>query len=163
MHDLGVMVNSLAYPEEYSKVLAEAQAHGVPLDEQEMKDLGFTHCESGSILGAMWQLPKTVNEVIAYHHNIEKAPPDNPLVALVHIGDELCRLTGLGHGYEEWRSVELAADPAWEELAKHSPKLKKMDLARFTLDLEAIVPSVQALVEGVFASKPEHSEIETPS
>jgi HD-like signal output (HDOD) protein len=163
LHDLGVLVNSLAYPEEYSKVLAEAKAHGVPLVEQEMKDLGFTHCESGSILGATWQLPKAVNDVIAYHHNVENAPEDNPLVALVHIGDVLCRLAGLGYGYEEWRSVELAADPAWEELAKYSPRLKKMDLARFTFDLEAIVPCVQALVEGVFSAKPEHSEVESPS
>ncbi len=162
LHDLGVLVNSLAYPDEYSKVIAEAQAQGVPLVEQEMKDLGFTHCESGSILGASWKLPKPINEAIAFHHNVEKAPPDNPLVALVHIGDLLCRLAGLGYGYEEWRSVELAADPAWEELAKHCPRLRKMDLARFTLDLEAIVPGVQALVEAVFTSKPEHSAVETP-
>jgi len=163
LHDLGILVNSLAYPEEYSKVLDDAKANGVPLVEQEMKDLGFTHSESGSILGATWQLPKTINEVIAFHHDVLQSPPDNPLVALVHIGDLLCRMTGLGYGYEEWRSVELAADPAWEELAKLCPRLKKMDLIRFTLDLEGIVPGVQTLVESVFNPKPEHIEVESPS
>jgi HD-like signal output (HDOD) protein len=159
LHDLGILVNSLAYPEEFGKVFAEAQRMGVPLVEQEMKDLGFTHCESGSILGTLWQLPQRANEVIAFHHDVERAPTDNPLVALVHIADLLCRLRGLGYGYEEWRSVDLAADPAWEDLSRHCPRMKKMDLARFTMDLDAFVPRVQALVESVFATKPEHAEV----
>ncbi len=66
-------------------------------------------------------------------------------------------------GYKGWRSGELAADPAWEELAKHRPRLKKMDLIRFTLDLEGIVASVQTLVDSVFNPKPEHIEVESPS
>ena len=158
LHDLGILVNSLAYPDEYGKVLADAAEKGVPLAEQEMQELGFTHCESGSMLGAMWQLPRTVNEVIAHHHDLTKAPEDNSLVALVHIGDQLCRLRGLGHGYEEWRSVELASDPAWEELAKQFPRLKNIDLARFTMDLDAYLPRVQALVDSVFASNLEQNE-----
>jgi len=160
LHDLGILVNSLAYPDEYGKVLEAAQEKGTPLVEQEMHDLGFTHCESGSILGSMWQLPRAVNEVIAYHHDVSKAPVENPVVALVHIADTLCRLRELGHGYEEWRSVDLAADPAWEDLGKCCPQLLKMDLARFTMDLDAFVPQVQALVETVFAPKMEHEEVE---
>jgi HD-like signal output (HDOD) protein len=159
LHDLGVLVNSLAYPEEYAKVLHAAAAKGVPLEVQEMEDLGFTHCDSGRILGVMWKLPNAVNEVIALHHDLSKAAEHNPVVALVHIADVLCRMRGLGHGYEEWRSVELAADPAWKILGKCCPQLARMDLARFTMDLDAFVPRVQALVELVFAAKPEHQEV----
>jgi HD-like signal output (HDOD) protein len=160
LHDLGILVNSLAYPEEYGKVLAVATEKGIPLAEQEMHELGFTHCESGSILGNMWQLPRAVNEVIAHHHDVSKAPGDNPLVALVHVGDMLCRLRGLGYGYEEWRGVDLAADPAWGDLSKLCPQLSKMDMARFTMDLDAFVPRVQALVEAVFAPNLKHGEVE---
>lgn len=158
LHDLGILVNSLAYPEEYALVLAKAAEMGVPLVEQEMHELGFTHSESGSILGAMWQLPQAVNEVIALHHDVSNAPEDNPLVALVHIGDMLCRLRGLGYGYEEWRGVDLGADPAWSDLARHCPQLCKMDLARFTMDLDAFVPRVQALVESVFSPNVKRQE-----
>jgi HD-like signal output (HDOD) protein len=160
LHDLGILVNSLAYPEEYGNVLAAAAAKGVPLEEQEMCDLGFTHCESGNILGTLWQLPRAVTEVIAYHHDVSKAPAENPLAALVHIADTLCRLRGLGYGYDEWRSVDLAADPAWEDLARHCPQISKMDLARFTMDLDAFVPKVQLLVEAVFSSKVEQQPVE---
>jgi HD-like signal output (HDOD) protein len=156
LHDLGVLVNSLAYPEEYAAVLTTAARRAVPLEEQEIQDLGFTHCESGSILGSIWKLPRTVNQVIAFHHDPAKAPAEDYVVALVHIADVLCRMRGLGHGYDEFRSVDLAADPAWEQLSKCCPQLGKMDLARFTMDLDAYVPHVQALVESVFAPNVEH-------
>jgi len=159
LHDLGILVNSLAYPAEYAAVLKAASEKGVPLEEQEMLDLGFSHCESGKILGTLWKLPQSVNEVIAFHHHLEKAPEENPIVALVQIADLLCRMRGLGYGYDEWRSVDLAADPVWEILSKHCPQLAKMDLARFTMDLDAYVPEVQALVESVFASNVEHKEV----
>lgn len=158
LHDLGILVNSLAYPEEYGKVLAAAGEKGVPLAEEEMQQLGFTHCESGNLLAAMWQLPRGVTEVIAQHHDVEKARGETALAALVHIADLLCRCRGLGYGYEEWRCVELDTDPAWEELSKEFPQLKSMDLARLTMDLDAYVPRVQALVESVFSSNPEHNE-----
>ncbi len=157
LHDLGILVNSLAYPEEYAKVMAAAQEQGVPLIEQEMKELGFTHCESGIILGKTWQLPLAINEVIAHHHDIEAAPKENALVALVHIADLLCRYRGLGYGYEEWRSLELASDPAWQVLELQCPRLTKIDLARFTMDLDAFVPRVHALVDSVFSSNSEQS------
>jgi len=157
LHDLGILVNSLAYPQEYPAVIAGAQEKGIPLIEEEMRVLGFTHAESGIILGNTWQLPLAINQVIAHHHDIAGALEDSPLVALVHIADLLCRYRGLGYGYEEWRSLELAADPAWTELGKHCPRLTKMDLARFTLDLDAFVPRVQALVDSVFATNSEHS------
>ncbi len=157
LHDLGILVNSLAYTEEYRDVIARARERGVPLAEQEMSDLGFTHAESGSILGKAWQLPSAVIEVIAFHHDVEQAPVDRPLVALVNIGDLLCRYRGLGYGYDEWRSLDLLLDPAWRQLTKHVPRLASMDLARFTMDLDAFLPQVQQLVSTVFGFKPEHA------
>jgi len=156
LHDLGVLVNSLAYPDDYGAVLKAASEKGIPLEDQEAENLGFTHCESGHILGTLWKLPSVVKEVIKYHHDLANAPANNPVIALVHIADLLCRMRGLGHGYEEWRSVHLAASPAWEKLSKDCPKLGTMDLERFTMDLDAYVPRVQALVDSVFTSKLEH-------
>jgi hypothetical protein len=79
-----------------------------------------------------------------------RARPGNPLIFLVHLGDLLCRLRGLGYGYEEWRAIDLAADPAWTELARHCPKLATLDLARFTLDLDAYVVRITKLVDTIF-------------
>lgn len=151
LHDLGILVNSLVYKSEYPTVPHEAQERGAALAEVEFKELGFTHCESGAVLGASWQLPQAIGEVIQYHHDIERAPKGKPLVALVHLADLSCRMRGLGYGYDEWHSVDIMADPAWAELAPYCPRLEKMDLARFTMDLDAFLPRVQTLVETVFA------------
>src|SRR5450631_92997 len=76
---------------------------------------------------------------------------EQPGIALVHLGDLLCRLRGLGYGYDEWRAIDLAADPAWHELARHCPKLASIDLARFTLDLDAYVVRITKLVDTIFS------------
>ena len=150
LHDLGIIVNSIAYTKEYRAVIAAAAKSGTPLDQQERQDLGFTHSESGSILGRSWKLPAAIVDVIEWHHDLEGAPKRDALIALVHLGDLLCRMRGLGYGYEEWRGVDLAADPAWSELARECPRLSSMDLVRFTLDMDTYVVRVTDMVEAVF-------------
>lgn len=151
LHDLGIVVNSLAYTAEYRAVLAAAVESGRPLEELEKEMLCFTHCDSGAILAKTWQLPPAIAEVIEWHHATERAPSGNPLIAITHLADLLCRVRGLGYGYEEWRAIDLEADPAWIELATHCPKLASIDLARFTLDLDAYIGRITKLVDTIFS------------
>jgi putative nucleotidyltransferase with HDIG domain len=151
LHDLGIIVNSLAYTDEYREVLALAMHNGTPLYEQEQETLGFTHCDSGVILAKNWQLPPSIVEIIAGHHAVASGTLENPLLGIIHLGDLLCRMRGLGYGYEEWRAIDLAADPAWIALAQKFPKLANIDLARFTLDLDADVVRITSLVDSIFS------------
>jgi hypothetical protein len=57
----------------------------------------------------------------------------------------------LGYGYEEWRAVDLATDPGWIDLAEHCPKLSSIDLARFTMDLDAYVVRITKLFDAIFS------------
>jgi putative nucleotidyltransferase with HDIG domain len=152
LHDLGIIVNSLAYTEEYRPVLAAAVASGSPLHEHEQAIMGFTHGDSGAILAKTWQLPPDIAEVIAWHHDVAHAPESNPLIPIIYLCDLLCRLRGLGYGYDEWRAVDLIADPAWMALGPHCRRLASIDLARFTLDLDAYVVRTAILVDTIFAS-----------
>src|SRR5262249_4199306 len=151
LHDLGIIVNSLAYNDEYRKVLANAVSSGRPLDEEEEATLGFTHCQSGAILAKSWQLPASICEAIEWHHQVSAGPEGNPLVAIVHLADLLCRMRSIGYGYDEWRAIDLEADPAWISLTKYCPKLATIDLARLTLDLDAYVVRITALVDSIFS------------
>jgi putative nucleotidyltransferase with HDIG domain len=151
LHDIGIIVNSLVATDDYRQALASAVKWGRPLDEQERDTLGFTHSESGLILARAWQLPPAVIEVIEWHHNPGAAPATNPLIDLTHIGDLLCRVRDLGYGYQEWRAVDLAGDPAWSRLAAHCPKLLTIDLERFTLDLDAYVMQISKFVDEIFS------------
>jgi len=159
LHDLGIIVNSLAYTDEYRLVLALAVRSGRPLYDQEKESLGFTHCESGVILAKTWQLPPDIAGVIEWHHDIQLGLPGNPLIAITHLCDLLCRVRNLGYGYEEWRAIDLEADDAWAELAKHCPKLATIDLARFTLDLDAYVVRITKLVDTIFSPNQQPAEV----
>ena len=82
-------------------------------DEIEREILGFTHADSGRILGEAWKLSPDIVTVLQYHHDIEAAPSAKDLVALVHLSDLFCREHGLGHGYHEARQIDFKCSPAW--------------------------------------------------
>jgi hypothetical protein len=111
--------------------------------------LGFTHCESGHLLAEHWQLSPELCEVPAPHNlGIPNCP--RPLVSLVHVGDLLCRVRYLGHGYDEILRVELGGDLAWQTLAMTYPELAQMDVARFTMDIDGAMDQIVATVDTVF-------------
>jgi len=152
LHDIGFMVNCLVFADEFATAMERACQEEIPLDEAEHAAMGFTHCETGQALAEKWQLADDIVEVIAYHHAIEQSPQAQPLVALVHLSDLLCRMRGLGYGYYERRMVDLIADPAWAILLKEHRDLEGVDLVRFTFELDEAVGEVFDLVSTIFGS-----------
>jgi hypothetical protein len=94
-----------------------------------------------------------LTEVIEFHHDVTLASNTHPLVAMVHLSDLLCRVRELGYGYYEAMGLDLTGDAAWGSLVQHYPALASMDLARFTLDIEAVFEEITALVDSVFGVK----------
>jgi putative nucleotidyltransferase with HDIG domain len=154
LHDIGFMVNCMVFSKEFATAMERACREEIPLDEAERATMGFTHCETGQALAERWKLADDVIEVIAHHHAIERSEKAQPLVALVHLSDLLCRMRGLGYGYYERHKVDLIADPAWAILSKEYHDLEGMDLVRFTFELDEAVQEIHALVATVFGSAP---------
>ena len=154
MHDIGFMVNCLVFSKEFAPVMERACQEGIPLDEVEQATMGFTHCETGRALAEKWKLADEIIEVIAHHHALEDSQKGQPLVALVHLSDLLCRMRGLGYGYYERHKVDLIADPAWAILLQEYRDLEGVDLARFTFELDEAVEDIHALVSTVFGPAP---------
>jgi len=150
LHDLGVLVNTLACTEDYRKCIAAAREERLPLEVMEQKRLGFTHCQSGKVLAEHWRFSDDIVGVIEFHHHVDHTASDPALVFLVHLSDLLCRLRDLGHGYYEAMGVDLARDQAWLSLLKHCPELANLDLARLTLDIDGAMDEIIALVDVVF-------------
>jgi hypothetical protein len=71
-------------------------------------------------------------------------------VALVHIADLLCRMSGLNYGYVEQRQVNLFEDPGFALLAQDSPALKDFDWARLTFELDSYMDEVHSLVRAIY-------------
>jgi putative nucleotidyltransferase with HDIG domain len=152
LHDIGFMVNCLAFSKEFAAAMERACREEIPLGEAEQAAMGFTHCVTGQALAEKWKLADDIIEVIAYHHALEHSQKAQPLVALVHLSDLLCRMRGLGYGYYERHMVDLIADPAWAILLKEHRDLEGVDLVRFSFELDEAVEEIHALVATVFGS-----------
>lgn len=70
LHDLGMLVNTLACTEEYRTCMALARDERVSLESAEARVLGFTHCQSGKILAEQWKFSADMVSVIECHHEI---------------------------------------------------------------------------------------------
>ena len=151
--DIGILVNSLLYPEEFPRALAQAEVSETPLCEVEQQILGFTHCESGRVLADIWKLPLDISETIEFHHHPGGENADVEMICVVYLADLLCRLRGLGYGYYEAREFDLAAEPSWQMLQKKHPDAAAgLDLARFTFELDQYGIEVQTMVDSIFSS-----------
>jgi putative nucleotidyltransferase with HDIG domain len=152
LHDIGFMVNCLVFPKEFATAMGCACREEIPLGDAELATMGFTHCETGRALAEKWKLADDVIDVIAHHHVVAQSQKAQPLAALVHLSDLLCRMRGLGYGYYERHKVDLVSDPAWAILLQQHRDLEGVDLARFTFELDEAVEEIQALVSTVFGS-----------
>jgi HD-like signal output (HDOD) protein len=150
LHDLGMLVNTLACTAEYRQCFVAAGEQRISLESAERTLLGFTHCETGKMLAERWKFSDDIIAVIGFHHHVDDAPCAPALVDLIRLGDLLCRLRDLGHGFYEAMGVDLGRDQAWLNLAKHCPQLATLDLARLTLDIDGAMDEIVALVDAVF-------------
>ena len=154
LHDIGFMVNCLSFPDEFLHAMNRAVQEEVTLATAELATMGFTHCDTGRALAEKWDLSPDLVEVIAHHHAVEQSERSQPLVALVHLSDLLCRMRGLGYGYYERQRVDLMSDPAWAALLKAQPELAEVDLVRFSFELDEAVVEIHDLVSAVLGPAP---------
>jgi len=146
LHDLGLLVNLWILPKEFGEAVALAQSQHIPLHEAEQSQLGMDHCESGRLLAERWQLTPDLAQVIAHHHDPEHATDHVGLVALVSLSDLLCRMSALGHGYVEYREIDIFQEKAFALLLQSCPALPNLDWARLTFELEGYLDEVHRLV-----------------
>jgi HD-like signal output (HDOD) protein len=150
LHDFGVVMSLWVAPKEFAQAFNQAASGHVPLIEAEQEMLGISHPEVGRLLGEKWHMPPDIIQVIAFHHDVEKATEYRSLVALVSLVDLLCRMSAVGYGYPEDRQVDFREERAFQVLLSECPELTKLDWERFTFDMEAYLVEVQRLVNLVY-------------
>lgn len=150
LHDIGIIVNLWVFPKEFQAAFEHARSEGIPLHEAELKILGFTHCESGRLLAERWDFSPDLTEVVALHHTPVASLNHAGLVALVEISDQLCRVSGLNHGYIENREVNLLEGPSFALLSQQCQTMRDLDWARLTFELDSYMDEVHSLVHTIY-------------
>ncbi|WP_027720911.1 response regulator [Maridesulfovibrio zosterae] len=69
MHDIGKLVLSTSFTDEYATILCIVREADIPIQEAEKDILGFTHAEVGAYLLAIWGFNEEVVEAVYCHHN----------------------------------------------------------------------------------------------
>ena len=153
LHDIGVIAHLWLAPNEFRTALDLATSRHISLQEAEFEILGITHCESGKFLAEKWHLGEELTTVIAFHHDIDRAPEHRMLTAIVSLADLLCRMNAMGYGFPEDRQVDLTAEPAFACLMSESPASKSVDWARITMEMDSYLEEVRRLVALLFRAK----------
>ncbi|HTS37831.1 MAG TPA: HDOD domain-containing protein [Candidatus Solibacter sp.] len=150
MHDIGYVVNLVVLPNETKAAMLKARSEGRFAGEVEFAELGFTHCQSGEMLGRQWRLSDGLIEVILCHHDSRAAEINPALVAIVSLSDRLCRASDLGLGYaetpgplEDWRED-------WDVLLAKCPFAAEVTWEAFVADSKNYVEEIHKLVEALY-------------
>lgn len=151
MHDLGLIVELTSFPTEFDKVCRTAFERRSPLHEVEHGVFGINHCGIGEMLAERWQLPVELKEVIRCHHDVDHASSGCVLVSIVSLSDTLCRMRGLGYGFDELRQVSFTEEPAWKYISEELPGMQNFDLERFTFELDSYIEEIEQLVTTLFS------------
>lgn len=151
LHDIGILVNAILFPQDFRHVLEEATRKKGPIDEVEQRILGFTHAESGRILAEIWRLPVEVAEVIEYHVHPEEQKSPNDVTAIVSIADQICRKCGLGYGYEIAGDASILLTDCWQKLCAKFPAAESYSEKDALALLEDFVKKANALADQVIS------------
>jgi len=90
IHDLGLLIERQAFPEQLSEVIRSVCKNGRPICDVEMEMLGADHQALGAALAAKWKFPRPLQTVLGYHHRTEGLAEDQRLLPmLVYIADTL--------------------------------------------------------------------------
>jgi len=136
LHDVGKVILTLSWPEEYDRTVKEAESSGIAIFDAERSRFSETHAAVAGWLAEKWHFPRKLCECIANHHRPQTSSLAPLETAIVHMADVLVKARGLGYSGD--RLVPDGNAKAWETLA-----LSEADLREILKELEDSVEQTE--------------------
>ncbi len=114
IHDIGRLVIYKKMGEQAREIILRCKTDGSLLFLVERETMGFDHSDLGGMLLRMWNLPSSVVEAVAFHHQPHSATQYPTEAAIVHLADLIANAMQLGSSGE--RFVPSLDGRAWEML-----------------------------------------------
>lgn len=97
IHDIGKLVMSYNFPEDYLKVIRLTDSGEFPILECEEEIFKTNHCKIGHILAEKWKLTDELKEIILYHHTPKEQELNfKKFVYINHVADIFCNQNQIG-------------------------------------------------------------------
>lgn len=139
VHDIGRLIIYKKKPQEAHQALLLAKNGGELLHIAERNIFGFDHAEVGRLLMQMWKLPPNIEEVVAFHHQPQRAVLYPMEAAVVHVADIIAHGLQLGSSGEH--RVPPLKESAWDLIGLStsvlSPALDQIE--RETADIQNLI------------------------
>jgi HD-like signal output (HDOD) protein len=152
LHDIGILINALLFPEDFREVVEEALREHSDLASVEERLMGFTHAVSGRIVAELWRLPVEISEVIEFHHRPEEQKSNHELTVIVQVANQLCWNSGLGYFYPVPDNELKSAEDSWQILRQEFPKANQMSWEDYAPVLDSSMDAARDLEDHVFGA-----------
>ncbi len=97
IHDIGMMVERQAHPDQFADVIARCMGGGVDFLEAERKIIGADHQAFGVGLTTKWKFPRHLRAAVGFHHNPESLSAElQNITVLIQMADVICCEEKLG-------------------------------------------------------------------
>lgn len=114
LHDIGKLIIAQRLPTETRMIALEVDAGYRSEFEVEQDFLGFNHSEVGGELMKAWNMPETLFESVAYHHNPRQAEAGIMETCLIHLANIFTDEAEQGLDMKEDRPLQEIDPFAWE-------------------------------------------------
>jgi len=150
IHDMGCVIFSHYFDEEFGVALRLSTEQGIPLPEAELSVFGLDHAEAGALVARKWNFPPAVAEAIAAHHDPQKALRTSQLAACVHLANVLTDVSEIrcdwpGKAEREPTSALERIDPEMRALFR----LDASSLAKLQAELEAELEKAHSFLDAL--------------
>jgi HD-like signal output (HDOD) protein len=115
LHDLGCLVLYTRFGDRCCAILERCRQTGELVHQVETEHFGFNHAAVGGALLEAWNLPRSHQEAVGYHHNPALASCFPAEAATVHVADLIANALQTGTSGEQ-RVPPLSVE-AWNVLA----------------------------------------------
>jgi putative nucleotidyltransferase with HDIG domain len=97
LHDIGKIIFSIYFPDEYREVLEKTVHRQVPLYHTEKEILGLDHAEMAYLLMKQWNFSADIIQPVRYHHDPSACPEAYLYMAMViNVANFICHQSGIG-------------------------------------------------------------------
>lgn len=101
LHDIGKVVAAVQLPDTRAAIDALVLEKDIAYRQAESEVLGFAHDRINLWLSNYWNLPANLKEGLSYHHRPMSATLYPKVAQVVHVGNFLARLFGVGNGGDD--------------------------------------------------------------
>jgi HD-like signal output (HDOD) protein len=96
LHDLGALVLAKTFPDQYRALELLREQSGRSAVSLELEHFGIDHGEIGGVVACRWNIPDSLRDAVAFHHQPWQARREYRLLTqLIHVADFLCSCQGI--------------------------------------------------------------------